>query len=240
MKKALIITALFLGITSVASANTSGYAWSESMGWFDFSNATVSDTSVTGYAYNDNSGWLVLDGISNLGGNLSGHAWSESVGYFDFSDVSISNGSFSGYAYNDNTGWLSFEDDTNVTTTWSPPTQQSSGSRPAKKKVLIKNPTGTPSVNTPPQTNNIANNPRDLELNMTGEDVKLLQQFLNQRGYTVNRNKGQPGSAGYETNYFGNLTRLALIKFQQANNITPSIGYFGPKTRAFIKTLLNN
>jgi uncharacterized delta-60 repeat protein len=82
----------------------------------------------------------------------------------------------------------------------------------------------------------ISNNPRDLELNATGDDVKLLQQFLNSQGFAINTS-GQVGSAGYETTYFGTLTQQALIKFQQAHNITPSMGYFGPKTRAFIKGL---
>ncbi len=39
---------------------------------------------------------------------------------------------------------------------------------------------------------------------------------------------------GNETTYFGILTQRALAKFQKVNNITPSVGYFGPKTRKFI------
>jgi hypothetical protein len=124
MKKTILIVILFFGITSIASANTTGYAWSESVGWFDFSNVIITDTNLTGYAYNDNTGWLSFsDGtnVVNTNGNLSGYAWSESVGWFDFSNVIVENGALSGYAYNDNTGWLSFSDGTNVTTTWAPP-----------------------------------------------------------------------------------------------------------------------
>lgn len=73
---------------------------------------------------------------------------------------------------------------------------------------------------------------RDLKLNSIGEDVKALQIYLNTHGYTLT-NTG-PGSLNNETNYFGSLTRQALIRFQKDNNITPAVGYFGPITREFI------
>lgn len=119
MKKYLLTIPVFLLFATPAfAANTAGHAWSESVGWFDFSNVTVSNSNITGYAYNDNTGWLVMDGVINEKGNIIGHAWSESVGYFDFNDVAIIDGDFKGYAYNDNTGFLSFENGTNVHTTW--------------------------------------------------------------------------------------------------------------------------
>lgn len=251
MKKLLLTLALFL-IATPAYANTTGYAWSESFGWFDFSLAVVSDTALTGHAYNDNTGWIVLQGVTNTNGTLSGYAWSESVGYFDFSDVIITSGAFGGYAYNDNTGWLSFETGTTVTTTWAPPVDapapepRRSSSGGSKKKVTLINPTTSPTVNTPttpPSVSSptftlttLSSNPRDLELNIEGEDVRLLQQFLNSQGFILNTS-GLPGSPGYESTYFGNLTQSALSKFQIKHNITPTAGYFGPKTRAFIKTL---
>jgi hypothetical protein len=73
---------------------------------------------------------------------------------------------------------------------------------------------------------------RNLTIGSSGNDVKNLQQYLNAKGYTVALTG--PGSSGKETNLFGGLTRLALIKFQKANKIYPSVGYFGPLTRAFI------
>jgi len=253
MKKLLFILTFLLSTSSVYAANTTGYAWSESVGWFDFSNATITDTTVTGYAYNDNTGWLVLDGVTNDGtGILNGYAWSESVGYFDFYGVTITNGTFEGYAYNDNTGWLSFDDGTAVTTTWVIATaveEASSRTRGQRKRVVppkVLVPTNAPTTNTPPAIptshnapESISNNSRDLELNATGEDVRLLQRFLNQQGFEIST-PGQFGSLGYETTYFGALTQQALIRFQQANNITPSVGYFGPLTRAFMRTLTNN
>ncbi len=70
----------------------------------------------------------------------------------------------------------------------------------------------------------------DLQLGNLGSEVKALQEFLNAHGYTVSANGA--GSPGNETTKFGSLTKAALIKFQKANNITPAVGYFGPKTRA--------
>jgi peptidoglycan hydrolase-like protein with peptidoglycan-binding domain len=71
---------------------------------------------------------------------------------------------------------------------------------------------------------------RNLEYGMQGQDVLALQEFLNANGFTI-ANSG-PGSPGHETDYFGSATQSALIKFQQANHITPAVGYFGPITRA--------
>lgn len=71
-------------------------------------------------------------------------------------------------------------------------------------------------------------------------EVKALQQFLNNNGYTISTSGG--GRPGYETDYFGNLTKQALIKFQEnyaAQILTPSgfshgTGIFGPATRDFV------
>lgn len=73
---------------------------------------------------------------------------------------------------------------------------------------------------------------RDLSVGMSGADVKLLQQFLNQRGYTVSETG--PGSAGNETEVFGSQTQVALAQFQAAEGISPAAGYFGPTTRAAV------
>ncbi|MBU3669036.1 MAG: hypothetical protein FGM57_03660 [Candidatus Taylorbacteria bacterium] len=69
------------------------------------------------------------------------------------------------------------------------------------------------------------------------EDIKNLQRFLNAQGFRVNPIDGAPGSPGYETDLFGTLTRQALARFQAVVGITP-VGFFGPKTRAFINNFL--
>jgi len=76
---------------------------------------------------------------------------------------------------------------------------------------------------------------RNLKLGMQGEDVRNLQKFLNDNGFTV-ANQGF-GSRGQETDYFGFMTKKALINFQQKMKIEPAMGYFGPVTRGVISSL---
>lgn len=73
---------------------------------------------------------------------------------------------------------------------------------------------------------------RDLEQNMTGEDVRNLQKFLNANGFIVSA--AGAGSVGLETNLFGPATKAALIRYQTANGIVPAVGYLGPITRALV------
>ncbi|MBP9851492.1 MAG: peptidoglycan-binding protein, partial [Candidatus Pacebacteria bacterium] len=73
---------------------------------------------------------------------------------------------------------------------------------------------------------------KDLKLGMKDKEVKMLQQYLNQKGFTVSLSG--PGSFGNETEVFGKATRAALIKFQKANKITPAAGYFGPMSRGVV------
>ena len=77
---------------------------------------------------------------------------------------------------------------------------------------------------------------RDLELGMTGEDVRRLQQFLNAPGFLVAETDA--GSPGQETTYFGALTQKALARYQASNSISPAAGYFGPITRAKLALLI--
>lgn len=80
----------------------------------------------------------------------------------------------------------------------------------------------------------------DLKIGMSHNDVKELQVFLNNNGFTVSDTGS--GSIGKETKYFGKKTRQALIKFQEAykSNILESLslnngtGLFYSSTRNFI------
>ncbi len=73
---------------------------------------------------------------------------------------------------------------------------------------------------------------RNLRLGSVGIDVKELQKFLNRSGFTIAASGA--GSPGYETTLFGPATRRALIRYQQANKITPAVGFFGSVTRGFV------
>lgn len=74
---------------------------------------------------------------------------------------------------------------------------------------------------------------KDLHLGLSGPDVTKLQEYL------IQKNTGPAASALAKhgtTNYFGKLTQAALIEFQKAVDISPAIGYFGPKTRAYVNS----
>ncbi|MFH0950986.1 MAG: peptidoglycan-binding domain-containing protein [bacterium] len=85
---------------------------------------------------------------------------------------------------------------------------------------------------------------KDLTLGDINPEVKLLQQFLNQQGYTI-ADSGS-GSQGRETEKFGRGTFNALIKWQEkykAEVLTPAgfkkaTGIFGPASRALASKLM--
>jgi len=288
----LILFAIFVTPT-ITHAATSGYAWSENVGWIDFSGTagavTVTDSTLSGYAYGENIGWIVLTGVTNSGGTLSGYAWGENVGWIDFAPtaggvvINTSTGVFSGYAYGENIGWINFDTGAiAVTTSWRPPTvtlpvsppstssHSSSGGRASTATLIalgllpantptnppvpgcpsgmvcrpkVSTPSTTPSFTAPAlQHDSVGQAPiitpktftRTLTVGDKGNDVKILQQYLNTHGFIIS-NSGA-GSPGNETTTFGGLTRQALIKFQKDSGIRPAVGLFGPVTRAFISS----
>lgn len=76
---------------------------------------------------------------------------------------------------------------------------------------------------------------RDLYKNLTGEDVRTLQKTLNRYGNIVAISG--VGSPGNESTYFGPATEKAVIAFQIAHNIKPSVGYVGLITRTALLAL---
>ncbi len=76
----------------------------------------------------------------------------------------------------------------------------------------------------------------DMSLGSTGQNVKLLQQFLNAHGSWI-ASAGEPGSPGNETEYFGRATEQALQLWQVMNDATPANGVFNAATRNAIAAL---
>ncbi len=77
---------------------------------------------------------------------------------------------------------------------------------------------------------------RNLAVGTSGEDVRRLQVWLNSNGYIIATSG--PGSPGNESNYFGELTRQAVARYQSTNGISPAVGYFGEKTRSTVNDTL--
>ncbi len=68
----------------------------------------------------------------------------------------------------------------------------------------------------------------NMRIGYRGPEVKALQKFLNAKGFVVAETG--PGSKGNETEVFGPKTRLALIRYQEANDtILQRVEIFGHK-----------
>jgi hypothetical protein len=82
---------------------------------------------------------------------------------------------------------------------------------------------------------------KNLKLGDIDSDVLALQKMLNASGDAIVATSGA-GSPGNETNYFGQRTKTAVIKYQNKYakevlipvGLTLGTGYFGVSTRAFI------
>ncbi len=84
---------------------------------------------------------------------------------------------------------------------------------------------------------------KDLYFEQVDPEVKILQKLLNKLGFSVA--SSGPGSPGHETNFFGPLTRSAVIRFQEYYKaeilsplgLTRGTGFFGEKSRTKINSL---
>lgn len=69
---------------------------------------------------------------------------------------------------------------------------------------------------------------RTLSLGSEGEDVRCLQKFLNDQGFTVSTSGA--GSPGQETDEFRSRTSAAVERFQSSQGLNVD-GYFGPSSQ---------
>lgn len=151
----------------------------------------------------------------------------------------------------------------NIVTTGSP-TETGFGAlgpatREAINKLIPNTVTETQNTETSVQTDSTASDitsggnstpsterfPRQMEAGMRGEDVRQLQIFLNSHGFPIAESGS--GSPGNESEFFGEATRQALIRFQETYredilvpaNMETAIGFFGPSTIRKINQILN-
>jgi hypothetical protein len=107
-------------------------------------------------------------------------------------------------------------------------------------------------IQSPPNSNSAILQPilnqsftKDLKFGQINSDIKRLQIFLNSDPDTQIAKSG-PGSPGKETAYFGSLTKLAVIKFQEkyaSDILTPlglkkGTGIFSKNTRGKVNEIL--
>lgn len=205
------------GVTNNSEGVLSGYAWGENIGWLDFSHVTIgSDGIFSGGAYSENIGWITF----GTGDNKVLTDWRP------LSTRTPQPNTEMGGVYS--TSWTVNPWDIVVHAPIIPTTTPPVIITPVSPQVFMD------TLNIPKTT--ISQVPqifRNLSVMSTGNDVKQLQQFLNNNGFLISTNGN--GSPSNETEYFGIATKNALMKFQVAHGITPSNGYFGPITRDFIK-----
>ncbi len=85
----------------------------------------------------------------------------------------------------------------------------------------------------------------DLHVGVSGPEVKLLQVFLNSNLSTIVAEVGS-GSKGSETEYFGELTKTAVIRFQELHaseilvpvGLSTGSGFVGAFTRGVLNKLI--
>lgn len=176
--------------------------------------AGITQSSLAIYHYRPESGWERLGNCSNTFNGSTG-------------SISCDTASFSVFGL--------FGDE-------SADSGSSSGSRPTSV-ALVDQVDGVqlpPPVIVEKNMKNVFH--KNLWLGVYDEEVRLLQQFLNARGFFV-ATSGK-GSVGNETFFFGRGTYTALKQFQSTYKesiliplgLTFPTGYFGPATRAFIET----
>ena len=69
---------------------------------------------------------------------------------------------------------------------------------------------------------------QDMTVGSTGQSVIMLQSLLSEIGYL-----NIP--AGVLFGFYGSLTRDAVEKYQAANGVTPTAGYYGPITKVAMR-----
>ena len=223
-------------VTNNSEGTLGGYGWSENTGWIDFSHVTIGTNGVfAGYAYGENIGFIIFDTanakVVTDWRPLSSRTSSSAT-------PTPTPGSYTGGS---TSGGSSYGPISTQTPVAGPLAYSNCGPGDAFNSTTGQPcSTGSAAATVPTTGAAITQGvfSRNLSVGAGGLDVKALQIFLNSHGFPVAFSG--PGSLGNETSYFGVLTRAALSKFQIAKGIKPSIGYFGPITKAFVSNMIKS
>jgi Putative peptidoglycan binding domain len=108
-------------------------------------------------------------------------------------------------------------------------TQQQTVPAPIMPPALTPQPEPTPSApSSTPSSSELFSINSNIKFGQSGANVATLQNFLESKGFLTL-------PAGIAEGYFGNLTKQALIAFQQSAGL-PNTGFCGAMTRAIINS----
>jgi hypothetical protein len=226
------------------SGDISGFAWGENTGWIDMSGVVIDSNTgdFSGYGYSGNIGWISFscENTDSCGDVDYGVNTTWRITENESSSSSRTTSSVRRRVIN--LEKLGKEEEANeLRTKFNIENNEQKIVRSDNRLLSIINiliNSGVIPQDKADMARSLANKPSgydftiNLDLGDINEEVRLLQKFLNENGYVIAETG--PGSVGNETNIFGPLTQNALIEFQKANRIVPSVGYFGPITRSFI------
>ena len=233
------------GVSNDGEGNLSGFAWGENTGWIDFGSSSapynhqviISATGTfSGYAYGENVGWINF----GIGESSATTTWTQVSSRTQTHPTRRR--TINSQPSTDNAGG------NNQNGTTLPEVIATTTSTTTIPVVSTSTPTTTPSVETPKTlpTQKPTTLPtkevftRNLQLGSVGDDVKLLQIYLNNHGFTISTTG--TGSKGHESTSFGQKTKSAVAKYQEYYKdeiltpfgLTVGTGYFGTATRNFI------
>ena len=258
------------GVLNDNEGNLSGFAWGENIGWIDFGSSIkpyqvkISATSTfSGSAYSESTGYINFtsspittswtprstrpecdDGIDNNSNGLIDYPNDTTCSSLtDTTERSSARRSVPTPIITSSTPVIQTPIilPTSTTTTTIATTTASTTTTVVTVVPIITVPQIQPPTQTPkaPPTQTFA---RNLKLNNVGNDVKLLQIYLNKNGFVIS--KTGAGSKGKETTIYGEKTKQAVKRFQEyykAEILTPShltygTGIFGEATRNYINS----
>ena len=238
------------GVTIGSDGVFSGFAWGENIGWINFeATGNVStnwrhqaDRPECNNGLDDNSNGVIDYPADTYCNSLTDDSERRTGGY-----------SSGGSSVVTNVGG-DITDTTSASTTASTTLDSSTTTTPVSTSTpdagpTEEQPTIGPNGEQPGQTGEVTVTftgrfTRDLTIGDVGDDVKNLQMFLNNNGFVL-ADSGV-GSPNNETTFYGNRTRDAVKKYQEANassildpvGLAEGTGYFGRFTRNYINSVL--